>query len=248
MMTEQEYITLHAALKRMRLSGMAEELKEQFESAGDVELSTDERIRRMIQAESTLRDDKKIARIVKAACFKYPQAAVDTDIAQKQGADSSLLESLSSCDWISRGRNLLITGKTGSGKSYCACALGVAAAGQFMSVRYIKASELLRKLESAETRHCLSEELNCYAKYDLLIVDDFGLMNLNSTNCRNLFELIDTRLDRKSTIFVSQLPVANWYNLFQDDTYADACLDRLTGNSSYRLSFDGESLRRRKKL
>lgn len=107
----------------------------------------------------------------------------------------------------------------------------------------MKASQLLRSLENAEYSKCLSQELSRYAKYDLLIIDDFGLMSLDTGNCRNLFELIDTRDGRKSTIVISQLPVSEWYDLFKGNTYADACLDRLTGRDSYRLEFNGESLR-----
>lgn len=230
-------------LKRMRLSGMAEEFRKQEEDVNSSLLSAEERIERLIRAESQLRDDKKLTRIIKKAGLRYPDAFLDDQAILNQGVDPDLLHRLSECSWIDAGRNLLITGKTGAGKSYCACALGIAAASQFRSVRYIKASELLRSLETAEYSRQMSQELQRYGKYDLLIIDDFGLMNLSSANCRNLFELIDLRDGRKSTVFVSQLPVCEWYDLFKENTYADACLDRLTSKNSYRIEFNGESLR-----
>ena len=245
-MTEQEYLKCYSDLKRLRLSGMAAELKHQHEQPDEAVASMEDRIVRLIQAESQIRDDKKIGRILKNACLRYPDAGIDPGIIEKQGVDRTFLNRLTECDWIDRHQNLLTTGKTGAGKSYCACALAVCAVSRFKSVKYYKASELLRLLEKAELDKTLTQELNRLYKFDLLVIDDFGLMNLDSSSCRNLFELIDSREGRKSTIFVSQLPVSAWYGLFQENTYADACLDRLTGMNSYHLEFNGDSLRTRK--
>ena len=242
-MNDQEYVKCYKDLKRLRLSGMAEELKRQYEGRDREEPDGEDRIVRLIQAESQMRDDKKVGRILKSANLRYPSATLDPDVARQQGVDPAFMNRLGECDWVERHQNLLITGKAGAGKSYCACGLAVSAATKFKTVKYFKASQLLRLLERAEMDRILTQELNRLFKYDLLIIDDFGLMNLDSASCRNMFELIDSREGRKSTIFISQLPVSAWYDLFQDNTYADACLDRLTGVDSHRLEFSGESLR-----
>ncbi len=243
MIREQDFTERYMKLKKMRFSGMAEELKAQFEDDQIDKISAEERIFRLIDAESQTRDSKKFARLIKAADLRYPDASINLKLLEQPGIEKTLLERLSQCKWIDEKKNLLITGKTGTGKSYCACALAGAAAAGFRTVHYFKASRLLRELQNAENCQTLTEELNRLANYDLLIIDDFGLMNLDMDMCRNLFELIDIRDGRKANIFISQYPVSEWYEMFKDSTYADACLDRLTGNA-YRLQFTGESHRR----
>lgn len=243
MMKEVDFMERYKRLKEMHFSGMAAELKVQYEDPQIGKLSSEERIFRLIDAESETRNNKKFQRLIKSANLRYPEASINDRMLQVEGVDNQLLKNLANCDWIETNRNLLITGKTGAGKSYCACALGVAAASSFKTVKYYKAAILLWELQSAEAEKTLTTKLNQLSKYDLLIIDDFGLMNLDSDLCRNLFELIDCRSGLHSSIFVSQLPVSKWYGLFKENTYADACLDRLTGNS-YRLEFNGESMRK----
>lgn len=243
-MDEQVFDQCCQRLKKMRFSGMAAELVKQHRDAGSAEKSFDERIENLINAEWAMREDKKLGRLLKASNLYFQDAVIDPQILEQQKVDVDLVRELAGCEWIRQHKNLLITGKTGSGKSYCACALGISAATKFMTIKYVKAASLLRELSQAEVDNTMNQELTRYSKIDLLIIDDFGLMNLSSTGCRHLFELIDIRDSRKSTIFVSQLPVKNWYDLFKEDTYADACLDRITGKNSYRLVFDGPSLRK----
>lgn len=242
MISEKDFMARYRKLKNIRLSGMAEELKRQHETWKDEHLSAEERIIRLIDAESDMRDSKKFERLLKASGIRYKDASLNHKLLESEGVDRSLLERLATEDWTEEGTNLLITGKTGAGKTYCACALAVALMARFKTVRYFKAGELLRILQNAESRMELTQELNKLSRYDLLIVDDFGLMNLNMEMCRNLFELIDVRDGRKSNIFISQFPVSEWYEMFKDNTYADACLDRLTGGAR-RLEFLGESRR-----
>lgn len=221
---------------------MAEELKKQWEDPKYRKMSGDERIQLLISAESDVRRSKKISRIVNASGLRYPGAVIDREIMAQQGADCEKILYLSECSWIKRAENLLITGKTGAGKTYCACALALAAASRYKTIRYEKAGDLLRRLERAEYEKRLTETLDQYKKYDLLIIDDFGLMPLTANMCRNLFELIDGRDGYKSTVLVSQFPVGAWYELFENSTYADACLDRIVRGAN-RLEFSGESLR-----
>lgn len=243
-MNEFEFQEHYSMLKKMRFSGMAEELRRQYENPRIHLQSAEERIFSLIDAENEVRRSKKFERLIKKASLRYPGASINESLYKTEGMDPELLEQLSECAWIREGRNLLVAGKTGVGKSWCICALGAAAASHFYSVKYYKASELLRLLQSSEDQRTLTETINKLSAVDLLIIDDFGLMNLNMEMCRNLFELIDARDGRKSTVLASQIPISSWYDLFGESTFADACLDRLTGNGSYRIELGGDSKRR----
>ena len=136
----------------------------------------------------------------------------------------------------------MITGNAGTGKSYLACALAINALKQFKSVRYAKTSAMIYELESAVLKNEYLDYIGKLSKLDLLILDDFGMMDLNPDMCRNLFELIDAREGRRSIIVISQLPISSWYTLFKDNTYADSCMDRLV-HKAYRLEFHGKNMR-----
>lgn len=244
MKNQDRFEELFWELKSMRVSGMAIELKKQMDDPNIGLLSTEERIERLIDAEYESRRNNKIQRLIKKSHLRYAGASINEQMLSASGGmNSDTIIRLSHCDWIDEGRNLLVTGKTGTGKTYCACALALAAINHSKVVCYEKASRLLRTLEQANDSKELNQTLNRYSKYDLLVIDDFGLMSLDSELCRLLFELIDSREGEKSSVIISQLPVSEWYDLFKDVTFADAILDRLTG-SAYRLEFEGESLRR----
>lgn len=230
-------------LKNMKLSGMAQELQKQMEDPNIDLLPFEERIERIIAGEWNLRYNKKLNRFLKAASLRYPEASFDDTLYDpKRLLDTDTISALSDCGWIEEGRNLLICGSAGTGKSYFACALAICALKKFMSVKYSKTNSLIYELEKADLNHEHNEYLEKLAKIDLLILDDFGLMDLDPDKCRNLFELIDSREARKSTLVVSQLPVSSWYELFQDNTYADSCMDRLV-HKAFRLQFNGKNMR-----
>ena len=138
--------------------------------------------------------------------------------------------------------NILLLGPTGSGKTYFSNALALSALRKFKSVRYLKASTLIHELEAAEAQGEYLKYLNATASLDLLIIDDFGLMELDIDKCRNLFEVIDAREIKASTVMISQFPIASWYEMFQNNTYADACMDRLI-HKAYRLEVNGKNMR-----
>ena len=156
--------------------------------------------------------------------------------------DTRIIEELAKCKWVEEGRNLMVTGQTGSGKSYLANALAICALRQFKTVKYCKASQLIDELNRAEAMDSYREALANLVSFDLLVIDDFGLMQLDLNKCRNLFEVLESRDPGRSTMVVSQFPVKAWYNLFQEHTYADACLNRLLHNS-YRLEMNGKNMR-----
>ncbi|MDO4650621.1 MAG: ATP-binding protein [Eubacteriales bacterium] len=230
-------------LKSMRFSGMSEELENVLADPNSELLPYREIVQRIINAEWELRYTKKLNRYVKKATLKYPSANLDETIYDpERQLDHRIIEELAKCSWIDQGKNLIITGKTSSGKSYLANALCVSALRQFRSARYTKASQLINELTRAEHMDTYQDVLNTYSKYDLLIIDDFGLMSLDIDQCRNLFQVLDSRDPFRSTMLVSQFPVSAWYDLFQDNTYAEACLTRIL-NDSYRIEMNGKNMR-----
>lgn len=235
-------------LKNMRFSGMAQELENLFTDPNADLLPFREKVSRLVDAEWELRYTKKLNRFIKKATLKYPSADLDDTIYDpERQLNGRMIEELAKCIWIEQGRNLMITGQTGSGKSYMANALCISALRQFKAVRYIRASHLIDELNKAETFGTYREYLAQVASYDLLAIDDFGLMQLDLNKCRNLFEVLESRDPHKSTMVVSQFPVKSWYDLFQEHTYADACLTRLL-NNAYRLEMNGKNMRNLKPI
>lgn len=231
-------------LKQMKMSGMADEYMKQSKDPNQELRSFDERFTEIVEFEHSLRYNKKYERFLKRATLKYPAADFDKSIYDPDRLlDTDTIERLATCDWIAEGKNLIITGATGAGKSYIASALCVSALHQFKTVKYIRANTLMNELEQARIKSTFLDYINTMAKFDLLVIDDFGLMELDLDKCRDLFEVIETRESRRSMIIVSQLPVKSWYQLFADNTYADACLDRIV-HKAFRLEFKGRNMRK----
>lgn len=235
-------------LQELRLPYMAADFEKRIRDPlymGDVsndpqqfvrDLVTEEHWRRIVQRTKTLR---------RKACLRYPDAVLDDALKDpERDLDTSLISLLSECRWVMDGQDLIITGMTGTGKTYLANALAGCALNHGLASRYMRAGDVLRELEAADTLGTLPDTLKKLSKFDLLVIDDFGLMKLDLDKCRNLFELIDSRTTRLSTMIVSQIPVSGWYDLFSNATYADAVLDRLT-HQAYRLQMNGPSMRRK---
>jgi DNA replication protein DnaC len=244
MITKIEIEQLDHELRKLRLSGMANELRRQYEDPNIELKNPDERIKSLIGAEVELRHEKKVNKMLKKACLKYPYAAIDEKILYDPSRNLPVEDILKllECDWISQGKNIVITGMTGTGKTHLACAFAMSAISQFYySVFYIKADRLLKELKRANAEENL-EYVDTICNYDLLIIDDFGLMDLDRAACNNLFQVIDKRNEERSTIYISQYAVAKWYELFENLYYADAIMERIL-NKSYRIDCEGESLR-----
>lgn len=234
---------ISSMLRSMHLSSMADKYMEQINNPNSELIPFEKRFEEIVESEWNMRYNKKFQRYMKKSTLRYPDASLDNSIYEKdRELNTDTIESLLDCSWIESGRNLIITGKSGGGKTYFSNVLGVNALRKFITVKYTKARDLIYSLEKAHLENNYTEYLNSISKIDLLIMDDFGLMELDFEKCRYLFEVIDAREGRKSIIVVSQLPVNSWYSLFKDNTYADACLDRLV-YKAYRLEFNGKNMR-----
>ena len=237
------YMELCTKLRTMRLSGMAEKLEEQAANPNIDLTPADIRIADIIESEWNMRNNKKFSRCLKKAQLRYPDASLDDTIYEPDRLlDIGTIQSLLDCNWINEGRNVLITGKTGAGKSYYANVIAISALRKFKTVRYYKTRDMIYDLEKARLEGRITESIIELYKIDLLILDDFGFMDLDPDNCRYLFEVIDAREGRKSIIVISQLPIESWYSIFKDSTYAEACLDRMVCDA-YRLEFNGRNMR-----
>lgn len=232
-------------LFKLKLSHMAEALEKQFLNPNyDLESFSD-RITDIINYEWDQRQTTKFNKLLRKATLKYPDADFDDSIYEPdRQLDTHAIELLQKCEWINDARNLLITGSAGAGKTYIANALCIAALHQQHTVRYIRANTLIQESEKARMASSSYDYVNQMASYDLLVIDDFGLMELDVAKCRDLFEVIESRDCRKSTMIVSQFPVKRWWDFFKDNTYADACLSRMT-SKAYRLECNGRDMRQR---
>ena len=163
----------------------------------------------MVDAEWQARADKRFNRLMKEAHLRYPAADLDETIYRpERQLDTQTIERLSTCHWIEEGKNLIVTGASASGKTYLINAFCVTAMKQSKSVKYIKANTLMSEMEQARIKSTNLDYLNKLTKLDLLVIDDFGLMDLDLDKCRDLFEVLDTRDGRKSTVVISQFPVS----------------------------------------
>lgn len=234
-------------LRSLKLSNMATAFERQLQDPNADLKSFMERFSEIVGYECQVRHDKKFKRIMGRSHLRYPDADLDETIYDPaRKLDTDTIERLSTCHWIDEGKNLLITGMSSSGKTYLSNALCIAAIKQLKTVRYIRANILMLELEQARLDTTYLEYVTEIAKLDLLVIDDFGLMDLDLDKCRDLFEVIDGRDGRKSTILISQFPVKTWFDLFSEHTYADACLGRITDrHHSYRLEMNGMNMRER---
>ena len=241
-LTKEENLLLEH-LYTFNTSQMAVAIKKQFLNPNENLKDFHTRISDIINYEWQQRQQKKLDKLFDQATLKYPNADFDEALYEPdRRLDIHMIEQLQRCGYIREPRNLLITGSSGTGKTHIANALCIAAMHQFISAKYIRANTLLQLCVKEEINGTIYEYINELASYDLLVIDDFGLMDLNMDKCRHLFEVIETRDSRKSTIIVSQFPVLKWWDLFQENTYADAVLSRMT-KQAYRLECNGRDMR-----
>lgn len=234
-------------LRELRLMGMLTALDEQLTQAGMSAVSFEERMALIVERELHWRHDKRRARLLKEAKLKYPQAAIeDIDTRAGRGLDRKAVMSLALGDWIDSGHSVLITGPTGAGKSWLACALAQHACRRGRSAFYQRVPRLSEELRIRHGNGTFGKWLIQLAKTDVLLLDDWGMAGLDNQARADLLEIIDDRAASKATIITSQLPIEHWHAWVGDATIADAILDRLM-QRNHRFTLTGESLRQKPK-
>jgi DNA replication protein DnaC len=233
-------------LRSLRLDGMLRALEDDAAITAAASLTFEQRLALLVQREIDWRDGKRVERLLKAAKLKVSAACIeDIDWRSSRGLDRSLITELVGCDWLRRAHNVLITGATGVGKTWLACAFGHRAARSGFSVFYARAPRLLEELRVAHGDGSFGRRLAQLARTDLLILDDFAIAPLGTGERNDLLELLDDRVGTRATLITSQLPISAWHEWLADPTLADAILDRIV-HSAHKIALKGESLRKAK--
>ena len=224
-------------LRDMRLSVMSAAFKEQLSNKTMSELSFEERVGLMVDAEWTSRKNNRQARLIRSAGFSMPEACMeDIDYRPDRELDRALISRLSTCNYVAEYHNVILLGATGSGKSFLANALGVAAARKSYTVRYIRLPDLLGELAIARAEGTYRTAMKQLRQTKLLILDEWLLYHLREPESRDLLEIAEARYKKASTIFCSQHDIGDWHSKIGESTIADAILDRIVHNS-YRIVF-----------
>lgn len=233
-------------MQSLGLPGMAKAYRDLDEQPGANELNRDEWLGLMLDREISMRADKRLGNRLAAAKLRSPEACIeDIDFTAKRGLDRRNIMALAQGAWLDAHENCIITGKTGTGKSWLACALGRQAARGDHSVLYVRMPRLFEDLAMARLDGRFARLIDKLAKVQLLILDDWGTHSLTDQQRFYLFEIVEERYQRRSTLITSQIPVSAWHDLIADSTLADAILDRIVHNA-HRISLEGDSLRKQK--
>lgn len=240
MLTEQTMAKLNA----LKLYGMRDALSEQLEQPSYADLAFEERLGMLVDREWADRQGRKYARGIKSAGLKMDATLEGIDYRAGRGLDASLMRSLADGRFIAQASGVIITGSTGTGKTYISCALAERAVRLGHSALYVRAPRLFENMRLARADGSIIRYLAKLGRADVLVIDDFGLAPLSEAERRDLLEVVEEKHGSGSVVMASQLPVASWHELIGEPTLADAILDRLV-HSSYRIELKGPSLRKR---
>ena len=232
-------------LQALKFTGMATALAEQMQMPDIAELSFEERLGLLIDREATERDNRRLSSRLRRAKLKHNAALEDIDYRHPRGLDKSLIQSLAACQWVKEHLNILLTGPTGVGKTWLACALAQKACREGYTILYLRLPRLLQEMAIAKGDGRYPKLLATLAKTDVVILDDWGLAKLTAEHRRDLLEILEDRHGTRSTLVTSQFPIEKWHDVIGDPTLADAILDRLVHNA-YKINLNGGSMRKRK--
>ena len=238
-------MNIETQLRQLRLHGMSRSWTALMETRKHHELSFAEGMEVLLQAEEDDRSGKRFERLQKNAHFRYQASVQELHMDASRGLDKSLISNLATGEYIAKGEAILISGATGTGKSFLASALGHHACAQGYKVAYYNLQKLLLKTKMSRIDGTIYKFFDKLSKEELLILDDFGLTHLEQQQRMDFMEIIEDRHASSATIIASQLPVASWYDIIGEETIADAILDRMV-HTSYRIELKGESLRKKR--
>lgn len=241
MLTEQ---TLEK-LRNLKLKGMAKGFEEQLAVPDVMSMSFDDRFGLLVDREEGDRNDRRFQGRMRLARLRENACIEGVDFSPGRGMDKSVLLSLAACSWVKGNQNILITGPTGVGKTYLACALAHKACLEGFTSRYVRVPRLFQDLAIAKADGSYRELMADYAKVNVLILDDWGLATMNDEQRRDLLEIAEDRYSTRSTIITSQIPVENWFDVIGEPTVADAIMDRLI-HRAHKLALKGPSKRKEK--
>jgi DNA replication protein DnaC len=230
-------------LYAMKLNGMADGFKEQMNQPDIHELSFEERFSLLVDRQWTYKEERKMKRLLDNARLKISACVEDIDFKAPRGLDKSVILRLANCEWIKNAENIIITGPTGGGKTYLACALANRACRLGLPSFYIRLPRLFQELGISKADGSYAKLMKRLLRTKVLILDDFGLAPLTQADRHDLLEIIEDRHGLSSTIVTTQLPISNWHDTIKDPTIADAILDRLIHNA-HKITLKGESMRK----
>lgn len=230
-------------LMTLKLFGMAKALQEQTALPEITSLTFEERLGLLVDRETTDRENRRLTSRLKKARLRQNACIEDIDYRHARGLSKSLIQQLAGGQWIKSHQNVLIVGPTGTGKTYLASALAHQACRSGASSLYLRVPRLFEELVLARGIGRYAKLLASIAKYDLLVLDDWGLSSLTEEQRRDLLEVIEDRHGSRATLVASQLPIEHWHKIIGDPTLADAILDRLIHNA-HKINLKGESMRK----
>lgn len=234
----------HEKLKALRLEGLSAAWAEQHKNPEIAVLGFDERLGLLIDAEWTSRENKRISRSLKEAKLRITEACIEgIDYPAKRELDKAIVRQLQTSRWVSEHQSILITGATGTGKSYIACALANQACRKGFRAIYRRAPRLFDELKIARADGTYRTVLARLSRVDVLVLDDFGVAGMGDSERNDLLEVLEDRYGLRSTIVTSQLPISSWHEYLIDPTLADAICDRLV-NNAHRIALKGPSRRK----